>query len=73
MNASWLVLFFFSGQKPQRLQYAIFVIKSYYFLLFLPYFVNKSDHYLGFTFKFYCDFVFVCFNGFFVYFYFIYF
>lgn len=67
IKVSWFVLFFLSGQYPQRLQWAILVIISYYFL-FLPYFVNKSDHYFGFTFKFYCDLVFVCFASFFVYF-----
>ncbi len=61
---SWLVLFFFSGQYPTLLQKAIFVMMSYYFLPF-PYFVSKSDHYFGFTFMLYCDFVFLCFKGFF--------
>ncbi len=66
MYASWLILFFFSGQYPHRLQWAYFVIISYYFL-FLAYFVNNSHHYFWFVFefvcKFYCDFVFVCFDS----------
>lgn len=66
MKESWLILFFFSGQNPQRLQWAYFVIISSYFLFF-EYFVNNSHHYFWFVFdfkfKFYCDFVFVCFDN----------
>lgn len=67
IKESWLILFFFSGQNPHLLQWAILVTISYYFLPF-PYFVKRSHHYFGFTFIFYCDFVFVCLSSFLPYF-----
>ena len=67
MKVSWLTLFFFSGQNPQRLPTAYLVIKSsslsYGIDPFLPpYSASNLLHYFWLVFKFYWDLALPCFG-----------